>query len=118
MIKHRADERTGVMTHTTIFIAYNMIDWFAYGETRTMTRGAVIHDASMIKRCRYKARGLMAITAIPVSWHMVWCFACCGKTIMARRTVIHDARVIIAGTDKGCGVMAHGTILRRGKVVQ
>ena len=75
-----------------------------------MTRCAVIYDANMIKRCRYKTRGLVAVTAIPVSWYMAWCFACCGNTVMAGRTVIHDARVIIFGTDKGRGVMAHGTI--------
>ncbi len=51
MIKHRTDESTGVMTHAAIFTGYNMIDWFADGETRTMTRDTVIHDASMIKRC-------------------------------------------------------------------
>ena len=60
----------------------------------------------------------MAVAAIPVGWYMAWCFACCDNAIMARRTVIHDARVIIFGTDKGRGVMAHGTIIRRGKVVQ
>ena len=72
MIKHRTDESTGVMTHAAIFIAYNMTGWFACGETRTMTRDAVIHDANMIKRCRYKARGLVAVTAITVGWHMIW----------------------------------------------
>ena len=60
----------------------------------------------------------MAVAAIPVSWYMVECFACCGNAIVARRTVIHDACVIIFGTDKGCGVMAHGTIIRRGNVVK
>ena len=83
-----------------------------------MTRCAVIRDAYMIKGCRYKARGLVTVTAIPVGRYMAWCFACCDNAIMARRTVIHDARVIIFGTDKGSGVMAYGTIIRRGQMVQ
>ena len=37
MIKHRASKRTGVMTNTTILNGRNMRDWFAGGETRTMT---------------------------------------------------------------------------------
>ena len=73
----------------------------------------------MTKRCRYKACGLVTVTAITVGRHMVWWrrFASGGYAIMTRCTVIHDACVIIAGTDKGCGVMAHGAILAiRGKV--
>ena len=38
MIHHRADERTGIVTETTILTGWNMIDWFVYGKARTMTR--------------------------------------------------------------------------------
>ena len=51
MIKYCTEESTGVMAHAAIFTGYNMIDWFAYGETRTMTRDTAIYDANMIKRC-------------------------------------------------------------------
>ena len=83
-----------------------------------MTRCAVIHDANMIKRCRYKARGLVAVTAVTGRWNMVQCFTYGGNTIMAGCTVIHDAGMIIFGADKGCGVMAHGTIICRGQMVK
>ena len=109
MIHHRADERTGIVTETTILTGWNMSDWFVYSETSTMTRCAVIHDTCMTKRCRYKACGLVTAAAITVGWYMIrWrCFASGGNAIMTRGTVIHDACVIIACTDKGCGVMAH-----------
>ena len=37
MIKYRADERSDVMTETTILVGDNMSGWFADGETSTMT---------------------------------------------------------------------------------
>ena len=70
----------------------------------------------MTKSSRYKARGLVAVTTITVGWYMIrWRrFASGGYAIMTGNTVIHDARVIIFGTNKGCGVMAHGAILTIG----
>jgi hypothetical protein len=66
----------------------------------------------MTKNSWYKARGLVTVTAITVGWHMVrWRrFASGGYTVVARGAVIHDTSVVICGTDKGCGVMAHGAI--------
>ena len=70
----------------------------------------------MSKSSWNKARGLVAVTAITVGWCMIWWrrFASGRYTIMARNTVIHDACVIICGTDKGCGVMAHGAVFAIG----
>ena len=59
------------MTHAAIFTGYNMSGWFVFGETLAMTRCAVIHDASMTKRCWYKTCGLVAVTAVSIGWYMV-----------------------------------------------
>ena len=84
-----------------------------------MAGATVIHDANMIKGCRYKARGLVAVAAITVGWYMVrWRdFSSRGCTIVARRTVINNARMIEPGIGKSGRNMTHGTILRRGKMV-
>jgi len=84
-----------------------------------MTGAAVIHDACMIKRCRYEARGDVAHIAIIVGRYMIrwWGFASGGYAIVARFTVANDALVIEPGTGKGRGDMTHGAILRRWKMV-
>ena len=72
----------------------------------------------MTKCGRQETRGLVAVAAVLGGWYVYYWFIYGGNTVMARRTVIHDARVVILGTDKGRGVMAHGTIIRRREVVQ
>ena len=96
-----------------------MVGRFTCGEVAIMTGAAVIHDARMVKRRRYKARGNVAHIAIIVGRHMIrwWGLASGGCAIVARCTVIYDALVIEPRTGESRGDMAHGTILRRGKMV-
>lgn len=96
-----------------------MVARFALGKRAVMTGTAIIHDAGMVKSCRYKARGDMTHMAIIIGWHMVrrrrLAWGSCA--IVARPTTINDTRVIKPGTDKGGGDMAYRAVLRRRQMI-
>jgi hypothetical protein len=122
MIKRCRDEAGGaggqVMTETAIGTGLHMTNVFTRGYRTVMARGAVIHDTSMIKGRRYKARGQVAHTAVFTSGHMVSVLAYGGNPIVTGRAVIHDTLMIKFGTGKGRGVMTDRTIFRGGNMAR
>ena len=74
------------VTHRTILICRQMINCLAATDITVMTRHAVIHNAYMIKCCRYKTCGVMAQGAIFNGWQVINEFANSDHIIMAIRT--------------------------------
>ena len=119
VIKHRTDERAGVVTDTAILVGRDMADRFADCEHVVMTRAAVVDDAGMIKRRRNKAGGHVAGIAVVTGRHMVWwwCLAPGSGAVVTGRTVIHDTAVVKPGASEARGDMAQGAILRCRRVI-
>jgi hypothetical protein len=122
MIKRCRDEAGGaggqVVTKAAIGTGLHVTNVFTRGYRTIMARGAIIHDPSVIKGRRYKARGLVAHTAVFASGHMVSVLAYGGNTIVTGHAVIYDTLMIKFGTSEGRGVMADRTIFRGGNMVR
>ena len=84
---------TGRVAGGTILRCRQVADCFTGSDITVMTRHAVIRDAHMIKRCRYKSCGYVAGIAfltIGSGRYVIKEFACSNLIIVAGRAVMNE----------------------------